>query len=206
MPGGETTAVNGTWVKGPGAALFEAMQTALGPLPFVAENLGVITPEVEGLREQFGFPGMAILQFAFGTDPQAPDFKPHNYPRNRVAYTGTHDNDTTVGWWTAGTGHSTRSNADLIAEREFTRRYLHTEGVEIHWDFIRAVLASVAHTAIVPLQDVLGLGREARMNQPATSSGNWRWRVAPDVLTDALAQRLATLVDVYDRATNDGSS
>jgi 4-alpha-glucanotransferase len=206
VPGGETTAVNGKWVKGPGAALFEAMQTALGPLPFVAENLGVITPEVEGLREQFGFPGMAILQFAFGTDPQAPDFKPHNYPRNRVAYTGTHDNDTTVGWWTAGTGHSTRSRDDLLAEHEFTRRYLHTDGREIQWDFIRAVIASVANTAIVPLQDVLGLGTEARMNQPATSSGNWRWRVAPDALTEALAQRLATLVDTYDRATNDGSS
>jgi 4-alpha-glucanotransferase len=149
---------------------------------------------------------MAILQFAFGTDPQAPDFKPHNYPRNRVAYTGTHDNDTTVGWWTTGTGHSTRSRADLIAEHEFTRRYLHTDGREIQWDFIRAVLASVANTAIVPLQDVLGLGSEARMNQPATSSGNWHWRVAPDGLTDALAQRLATLVDTYDRAPNDGSS
>jgi 4-alpha-glucanotransferase len=200
VPGDETTAVNGRWVRGPGATLFEAMQQALGPLPFVAENLGVITPEVEGLREQFGFPGMAILQFAFGTDPQGPDFKPHNYPRNRAAYTGTHDNDTTVGWWTSGTGHSTRSRADLIAEHDFTRRYLGTDGAEIHWDFIRAVLASVANTAIVPMQDVLGLGREARMNQPATSSGNWRWRVMPGAVTDALAERLAILVETYDRA------
>jgi 4-alpha-glucanotransferase len=199
VPGGETTAVNGRWVKGPGAALFEAMQAALGPLPFVAENLGVITPEVEALRERFDFPGMAILQFAFGTDPQAPDFKPHNYPRNRVAYTGTHDNDTTVGWWTSGTGHSTRSREDLLEEHELTCRYLGTDGREIHWDFIRAVLASVANTAVVPLQDVLGLGSEARMNQPATSSGNWRWRVAPDALTDTLAQRLAALADTYDR-------
>ena len=111
---------DGEWVKGPGAALFEAVQPALGlePLPFVAENLGVITPEVEALREQFGFPGMAILQFAFGTDPQAPDFKPHNYARNLVVYTGTHDNDTTVGWWTGDVGHSTRSDADIASERE----------------------------------------------------------------------------------------
>ena len=113
-PGGATTAVNGQWVKGPGAALFGAVRAALAAdrLPFVAENLGVITPEVEALREQFGLPGMAILQFAFGTDPQAPDFRPHNYPRNRVVYTGTHDNDTTVGWWTGDVGHSTRSNAE----------------------------------------------------------------------------------------------
>ena len=104
------------------------MQSALATerLPFVAENLGVITPEVEALRERFGFPGMAILQFAFGTDPQAPDFKPHNYPRNRVVYTGTHDNDTTVGWWTGDVGHSTRSNAEIAIEREYARRYLGT--------------------------------------------------------------------------------
>ena len=109
VPAGETTAQNGRWVKGPGAALFEALEEAFGELPIVAENLGVITPEVEAMRTQFGFPGMAILQFAFGNDPQAPDFRPHNYPRDLVAYTGTHDNDTTVGWWTsAGAGDSTR--------------------------------------------------------------------------------------------------
>ena len=108
---------------GPGAALFEAIEAALeiDPLPFVAENLGVITPEVEALRNQFGFPGMAILQFAFGTDPQAPDFRPHNYPRNLVVYTGTHDNDTTVGWWTGGAGHSTRSHEDIERERDYAR-------------------------------------------------------------------------------------
>ena len=160
--GDATTAIRGEWVKGPGAALFEAMRSALGTdrLPFVAENLGVITPEVEALRERFGLPGMAILQFAFGTDPQAPDFKPHNYPRNRVVYTGTHDNDTTVGWWTGEVGHSTRSNADIENEREYARRYLGLDGREVHWEFIRAVLASVADTAIVPVQDLLGLGSE----------------------------------------------
>ena len=112
VPRDATTAARGEWVKGPGASLFEAVQSALETdrLPFVAENLGVITPEVEALRERFGLPGMAILQFAFGNDPQAPDFKPHNYPRNLVVYTGTHDNDTTVGWWTGAVGHSTRSD------------------------------------------------------------------------------------------------
>jgi 4-alpha-glucanotransferase len=199
IPGNAETAANGQWVPGPGAALFEAMQRAIGRLPFVAENLGVITPAVETLREQFDFPGMAILQFAFGTDPQAPDFMPHNYPRNRVAYTGTHDNDTTTGWWTSGTGHSTRSSADLIAERELTCHYLDTDGVEIHWDFIRAVLGSVADTAIVPMQDVLGLGHDARMNQPATSSGNWRWRMDAGAATDSIARRLGTLAEVYGR-------
>ncbi len=199
VPGEATTAIGGRWVKGPGASLFDAMQRALGPLPFVAENLGVITPEVEALREQLCFPGMAILQFAFGSDPQARDFRPHNYPRHRVAYTGTHDNDTTVGWWTSGVGHSTRSEADLVAERAFARRYLGTDGREIHWDFIRAVLASVADTAIVPLQDVLGIGSEGRMNRPGEPSGNWRWRVRDEALTDAAADRLGLLAATYDR-------
>jgi 4-alpha-glucanotransferase len=199
VSGTATTAVDGAWVKGPGAALFDAARAALGPLPFVAENLGVITPEVEALRERFDFPGMAILQFAFGTDPQAPDFRPHNYPRNRVAYTGTHDNDTTVGWWTSGVGHSTRSEADLAAERGLARRYLGTDGREIHWDFVREVLASVADSAIVPVQDLLGLGSEARMNEPGTPSGNWRWRLAPGALTPAIAQRLGVLAETYDR-------
>jgi 4-alpha-glucanotransferase len=200
VPGDRTTAIDGRWVKGPGAALFEAMQQALGPLPFLAENLGVITPEVEALREQFGFPGMAILQFAFGTDPQAPDFKPHNYPRHRVAYTGTHDNDTTVGWWTTGVGHSTRSEVDLVAERAFAKRYLATDGREIHWAFIRTVLASVANTAIMPVQDVLGIGSEGRMNQPGRPSENWRWRVRAEALTESVADRLGQLTLTYDRA------
>jgi 4-alpha-glucanotransferase len=200
VPAGETTARNGRWVKGPGAALFEALEGALGDLPIVAENLGVITPEVEAIRTQFGFPGMAILQFAFGKDPQAPDFKPHNYPRDRVAYTGTHDNDTTVGWWSsAGAGDSTRTGQDIREEREFTRRYLGTDGHEIHWVFIRTLMASVAHTVLFPLQDVLGLGSEARMNTPAVPSGNWRWRYRAGMLTPAIAGRLKEMVSTYDR-------
>jgi 4-alpha-glucanotransferase len=200
VPAGETTARNGRWVKGPGAALLEALQEALGDLPIVAENLGVITPEVEAIRTQFGLPGMAILQFAFGKDPQAPDFKPHNYPRDRVAYTGTHDNDTTVGWWTStGAGDSTRTADDIREERDFTRKYLATDGREIHWVFIRTLLASVAHTVLFPLQDVLGLGSEARMNTPAVPSGNWRWRYEREMLTPAIAQRLKEMVSIYDR-------
>src|ERR1700693_5384771 len=133
VPAGESTAINGCWVKGPGANLFEALEGALGKLAIVAENLGVITPEVEALRHQFDFPGMSILQFAFGTDPQAPTFRPHNYPREVVAYTGTHDCDTTVGWWTStGRGESTRSAEEIRAERELAKKYLNTDGCEIH--------------------------------------------------------------------------
>jgi 4-alpha-glucanotransferase len=202
IPAGESTAIRGRWVKGPGASLFDAIRSALkiDHLPFVAENLGVITPEVESLREHFGFPGMAILQFAFGTDPQAPTFKPHNYQRNLVVYTGTHDNDTTAGWWTGDVGHSTRNEKEIENEREHARRYLGTDGREIHWGFIRAVQASVADTAIVPAQDLLGLGSEARLNRPGIASGNWRWRLRSGQLSRETMERLAVLTDTYDRA------
>ena len=200
IPGGDTTAVNGRWVKGPGAPLFEALENALGHLPIVAENLGVITPGVEALRERFGFPGMAILQFAFGLDPQAPQFKPHNYPRHRVAYTGTHDNATTVGWWTSAAGAgSIRSSADVVEEMEYARRYLNTDGGEINWVMIRTLMASVADTVLFPLQDVLGVGSEGRMNLPGTSSGNWRWRFRGQELTPAASARLKQMVETYER-------
>jgi 4-alpha-glucanotransferase len=199
IPAGETTAIKGRWVKGPGAEFFEALRAALGELPIVAENLGVITPEVEGLRERFGFPGMAILQFAFGTDPQGPSFRPHNYERRLAVYTGTHDNDTTVGWWTAGVGDTTRSAEDVKAERRFACDYLGTDGTEIHWVMIRAILASVADIAVMPLQDVLGIGSEGRMNVPGRPSGNWRWRFRADALGDALRERLHTLAAAYGR-------
>lgn len=198
VPAGEDTAVNGQWVKAPGAELFETAAQELGELPIVAENLGVITPEVENLRTRFGFPGMAVLQFAFGTDPQAPTFRPHNYPREIVAYTGTHDNDTTVGWWTSE-GVSTRTADDIQREREIAKAYLNTDGREIHWDFIRAVVSSVADTAVVPLQDVLGLGSGARMNTPATTSRNWKWRFQDGALTPEIRERLNKLSSLYDR-------
>ena len=200
VPASEDTAINGEWIKAPGAELFATAAEQIGELPIVAENLGVITPEVENLRAQFGFPGMAVLQFAFGTDPQAPTFRPHNYPREVVAYTGTHDNDTTVGWWTSkGTGSSTRSLEDIQRERDFAKSYLNTDGHEVHWAFIRAVVSSVADTAVVQLQDVLGLGSKARMNTPAVTSGNWKWRFPPGALTNDIRSRLKELSVLYDR-------
>jgi 4-alpha-glucanotransferase len=200
VSGKATTAVDGRWVQGPGAAFFEALQGELGPLPIIAENLGVITPEVEALRERFGWPGMAILQFAFGSDNAADSFKPHNYPRNRAVYTGTHDNDTILGWWNAGVGDSTRSQAGVDAEKDFCKKYLGTAGHEIHWDFIRAVLMSVADTAIIPLQDVLGVGAEGRMNLPGRPAGNWLWRYRKEALTDALRDRLGDMARMYGRS------
>jgi 4-alpha-glucanotransferase len=200
VPGADTTAVNGEWVPGPGAELFETITHALGPLPIVAEDLGVITPAVEALRQRFGYPGMSILQFAFGGDDQANNFQPHTYPRERVVYTGTHDNDTTVGWWNSTPGgDSIRTAAEIAKEKDLARRYLDTDGREIHWTLIRAALASVADTVLIPVQDVLGLGSEARMNLPGRQAGNWGFRFTWDQLTPDHVQRLRALVDLYDR-------
>lgn len=200
IPANASTAQQGKWVKGPGVDFFRTVKAELKELPFVAENLGVITDEVEALRKEFGFPGMSLLQFAFGNDPQGPSFRPHNYSRELVAYTGGHDNDTTVGWWTSsGIGESTRTAEDIRKEREFTRAYLGFEDQPVNWVFIRAVLSSVAETAIVPLQDVLGLGSEARMNLPGTVSGNWKWRYKTNALTKDISERLRKLTLLYDR-------
>jgi 4-alpha-glucanotransferase len=199
VPAAETTAINGEWEPGPGADLFQAIKAALGELPIIAEDLGVITPEVEKLRNELGFPGMRILQFAFGVDPQADQFKPYNYLPNSVVYTGTHDNDTALGWFNAGVGDSTRSKAEVEAERRFVLQYLGTDGGEINWDLIRLALGSVARTAIIPLQDVLGCGSEARMNVPARESGNWGWRYRAEQLTPELRARLKELTNVYGR-------
>jgi 4-alpha-glucanotransferase len=200
IPAGASTAIGGKWVKGPGRDLFEVLRAELKKLPVVAENLGVITPEVELLRKEFGFPGMSLLQFAFGNDPQGPSFRPHNYTRDLAAYTGGHDNDTTVGWWTStGVGESTRTAEDIRKEREFTRAYLGFENEPINWVFIRTILASVAGIAMIPLQDVLGLGSEARMNLPGTVSGNWKWRLRPKALTPEIKARLKEMTLAYDR-------
>jgi 4-alpha-glucanotransferase len=198
---GETTAINGRWVKGPGAALFRALRNAIGPLPIVAENLGVITPEVEAIREEFGFPGMAILQFAFGKDPQGPSFQPHNYPRNLAAYTGTHDNDTVMGWWQSAGGDSTRTADDVVREKCKARAYLATDGREMNWVMIRALMASVADTVVFPMQDVLGLASEARMNTPSVASGNWRWRMSSAQFARAgqSASRLREMAELFER-------
>jgi len=199
VPATETTAVNGHWTKGRGSDLFRVLQTELGPLPIVAENLGVITPEVEALRNEFGFPGMAILQFAFGQDPQAHSFQPHNYVPNLVAYSGTHDNDTALGWWRSEGGDSTRTAEDIVVEKARARAYLGADGRQINWALIRTAMMSVAGTVLFPMQDVLGLGSEARMNTPATASGNWRWRMKREALTKELAHRLGEMAELYER-------
>ena len=200
VPASASNAIGGRWVKGPGLQFFHALQAELGELPVVAENLGVITPEVEAIRKQFGFPGMSLLQFAFGNDPQGPSFRPHNYSRELVAYTGGHDNDTTLGWWrSSGSRDSTRTAEDVRKEHQLTRAYLGFENEPINWVFIRTVLASVADIAVIPLQDVLGLGSEARMNLPGTVSGNWKWRYKASGLTNQVTDRLKSLTSLYDR-------
>ncbi|MBD1936769.1 4-alpha-glucanotransferase [Microcoleus sp. FACHB-68] len=186
---GETTALHGQWMTGPGAAFFESIEEQLGRLPFIAEDLGVITPEVEALRDQFNMPGMKILHFAFG-DGWDNTYLPHNYPRNSVAYTGTHDNDTTLGWF------NNLSNR----EKEEVRRYLgRTDDEEIHWDLIRAAMNSVSDWAITPLQDILGIGSEGRMNTPGKGEGNWEWRYTDGALTNELRHRILSLSEVYGR-------
>ena len=199
IPGDDKTAERGRWVEAPGRELFTAIRNLLGEVPIIAEDLGVITPDVDKLRDDFGFPGMRILQFAFSSDMKNIDL-PHNYHRNLAVYTGTHDNDTTVGWFNsvAGAG-STRTEAQISSEKNFCLEYLNSDGREIHWDFIRAALASVADTAIVPLQDLLGLGSEARMNLPNSTQGNWSWRFKQDALTEDRSERLRNMSGTYGR-------
>ncbi|MET0385205.1 MAG: 4-alpha-glucanotransferase [Polyangiales bacterium] len=209
IPAAEATAVNGRWVQGPSDAIFSAFKHAFGPgqLSAIAEDLGEVTPEVKALRDRWGLPGIRILQFAFGTDPSASDFLPHHYPRNAVVYTGTHDNDTTVGWFFAeDPGSSSRDAAQVAREQQTTLEYLgKSDTHDIHWDMIRACMSSVANTAIFPLQDLLGLGSGARMNRPGAHAGNWEWRTRADALTDTLASRLAGLTRTYGRLTRPAS-
>lgn len=199
IPAGDKTAERGAWVDAPGTELFTAIRTAIGRLPIIAEDLGVITPDVDALRDMFGFPGMRVLQFAFGGDASSTNL-PHNYHPNVVVYTGTHDNDTAIGWFSnTGKSNSTRDEQAINSEREYCLKYLNSNGQEIHWDFIRAALASVANTAIIPLQDLLGLDTSARMNVPNSAEGNWGWRFPAGVLTDELAARLKDLSQLYGR-------
>jgi 4-alpha-glucanotransferase len=189
VPAEATTAVVGRWVPGPRRALFDAMRASLGGLPLVAEDLGYITEDVTALRDGLGLPGMAVLQFAFAPSPRS-RFLPHCHVRNSVVYTGTHDNNTTLGWYLGDASE---------AERDFVRRYLAVDGHEIHWDMIRLAMASVADLAVVPHQDVAGLGADCRMNTPATADGNWRFRITEWMLSPALRDRLGELVRLYDR-------
>jgi 4-alpha-glucanotransferase len=201
IPASEPTAVRGRWMKGPGEDFFDAVRAALGDLPLIAEDLGETTPAVYALRDRYRLPGIKILQFAFGDDPAAPTFLPHNYRRRSVVYTGTHDNDTTMGWFLdSGGGDTTRTAAQVERERATALAYLGTTGEEIHWDMIRLALASVARLALIPMQDLLGLGSEARMNRPGRQAGNWSWRFCDEDVTEELASRLARLTRAYGRA------
>lgn len=200
VPAGARTAKEGRYFPGPGAQFFDAVFKKLGPLELIAEDLGVVTPEVEALRDQLGLPGMRVLQFAFSGGEGSGHHLPHTYAQRSVVYTGTHDNDTTVGWFNdSGSKSSTRSCEAIRQEREFTLRYLGTDGREIHWDMIRTALRSVANTAIFPLQDVLGLGSEARMNTPGTGKGNWAWRCPEGLLNSRVRDRLALMTETYAR-------
>jgi 4-alpha-glucanotransferase len=188
IPAGKPTAEVGRWVKGPGQAFFDAIKAQLGELPIIAEDLGEITPDVIKLRNDNQLPGMKILQFAFATTPSDP-FLPHNYSQNCVAYTGTHDNDTSTGWYL-----STAEN-----EKDFCRRYLESSGEDIAWDMIQAIWKSVAVFTLCPLQDLLKLNSAARMNFPGKPSGNWGWRFLPEQVTPWLSERLKELNYLYSR-------
>lgn len=200
VPGQAKTARVGRYVDGPGDDFFEKITAKLGDVPLIAEDLGVVTPEVKMLRDKFHFPGMRVLQFAFGTDPEAGQYQPHNFPVNCVVYTGTHDNDTTVGWFNDHGGGTTRGAKDIKKELRVAMAYMNSDGKEIHWDMIRLALMSVAILAIVPLQDVLGLGADHRMNRPGIAEGNWKWRFQKNALTAAVAKRLRALTELYGRA------
>jgi 4-alpha-glucanotransferase len=203
VPAGSETAATGRWALGPGTAFLEALRQGLDGLPLIAEDLGDITAEVEALRDRFDLPGMRVLQFAFGRDPGTEIHLPHKYINHCVAYTGTHDNDTTAGWFHTTENETTQSREWIAAERAFVLRYVGTDGTEIHWDLIRLALGSVADTVIIPLQDVLGLDGSARMNIPGRAKGNWRWRFQASQLDPRARARLADLTAVYGRWNGD---
>lgn len=189
VPAAEMTAVNGKWVDAPGKELFEAIKRELGDIPIIAEDLGVITPDVEELRDGFSLPGMKILQFAFD-DFECNEYLPHNFPTtNCLVYTGAHDNDTILGWYHS-LSETTRKNV---------HDFLDIQGGDIIWKMIRQAWGSVAKIAMVPMQDLLGLGSESRMNTPGLASGNWMWRMKSGNLTDRLAEQLYQLTRIYDR-------
>ncbi|GGA15982.1 4-alpha-glucanotransferase [Okeania sp. KiyG1] len=193
VPAGEDNAINGEWVKAPGYKLFSKLQEALGTLPILAEDLGIITPEVEAMRDRFEFPGMRILLFAFDSEADHP-YLPHSYINNCIVYTGTHDNDTTVGWWLQAPQQVKQHVAQYLG-------YASDGDIhEISWSLMRLASASVADMAIFPLQDILSLDNGARMNDPSVTPGNWRWRyTASELLSPELSDRLLKLTQLYNR-------
>jgi 4-alpha-glucanotransferase len=194
VPAGEETAINGRWVKGPGSDIFGVFERKLGSLPIIAEDLGLITPDVAALREELGLPGMRVLQFAFDSDAGNVHL-PHNWPTNCYVYTGTHDNDTTLGWY------ATRDEK----VRHRARLYTGTDGHDMNWAFIRQAMTSVADVAVFPLQDALGLGSAARMNTPGSPHGNWTWRYLPPMLRPELADALRELATLTGRWLEPGT-
>ncbi|MBW2146848.1 MAG: 4-alpha-glucanotransferase [Deltaproteobacteria bacterium] len=193
VPATEQTAVNGRWVEAPAADFFTHLTKKFPCLPIIAEDLGLITPDVREIIQRFEFPGMKLLLFAFGEDMPANPYIPHNLEKNCVVYTGTHDNNTVRGW--------VESEA-TPEEKERLFQYLGRDipAGELHWDMIRLAMMSVANVAIIPMQDILGLGEDARMNLPATTDGNWRWQLVPGQLTPSLADRLLKITEIYGRA------
>jgi 4-alpha-glucanotransferase len=199
VPRGASNAKEGVFEAGPGEEFFRPVEAGLGgTLSIIAEDLGVVTAEVEQLRDTMQYPGMKVLQFAFGGGVQSGSEQPHSYRKNLVAYTGTHDNNTSTGWFEDGDGMD-KSDPSFRAEREFALEYIHGTRTQVHWDMVRAVQASVANTAIVPIQDLFGLGSEARINRPGTPQGNWDWRLPARLLNRRTAGHLRRLSELYGR-------
>ena len=192
VPAGETTAINGRWVDVPGDELFSRLRAANPELPIIAEDLGYITPDVREFIEKHGFPGMKVLMFAFGQGISDNPYAPHNHVKNSVIYTGTHDNNTVRGWYELEASPLEKENLDRYLGHE-------VKADEVHDELIRIVLMSVGDIAILPMQDILGLGAESRMNLPSTTHGNWEWRLRPDVLTPPLAKKLRDMTEIYGR-------
>ncbi|CAM2064595.1 4-alpha-glucanotransferase [Sulfidibacter corallicola] len=200
IPASEETAVNGKWISGPGCALFEAFEKEFDRLPIIAEDLGIITEAVDQLRDKCGFPGMRVLQFIVGNDQNEPGYWPDQFPEESVCYTGTHDNDTTLGWYLSGKSDGQPKSPEEVAEEQHKiRTFLECDGSQVHWDMLALSLGTKSSVVIAPLQDLLGLTSEARLNQPGRAEGNWRWRFEWDQLTVDVKQRMKALTAEHGR-------
>ncbi len=193
IPVNETTAINGKWVDGPRDHFFELLRKQMPQLPIIAEDLGLITPDVKALIKKFNLPGMKVLLFAFDGDSADHPYVPHNHIKNCILYTGTHDNNTVQGWF----AHEATAEAKQRLFRYLKRTLT---APDIHWEFIRMAMKSIANVAIIPMQDILGLNQESRMNQPGTGEGNWQWRLAPEYRTPTINPRLLEMTQMYGRA------
>lgn len=193
VPATEKTAINGKWIEAPAGDFFQHLNKRFHSPPIIAEDLGTITPDVREVMRQFAYPGMKVLLFAFGEDDSMHPYLPHTYEKNCVVYSGTHDNNTVRGWFEKEAKLEDKKRVFRYIGREISER-------EIHWEFIKLAMMSVANTVVFPMQDVLGLGAEARMNRPATSEGNWEWRLLPEQLTSSFAEKLSEITEISGRA------